>query len=208
MEMASDGRTPKRIRDGQFVFIDEETCIGCVQVSRAVVYDPRLFDSRCPVVVYFVYGAFATERDESVTYRHRACVISFSFSLISKSLIPRPRFVRGIPQCAQIAPSSFKMIEDSGRARTYQQSSALDVENAVMVSRDIYIHIYPTFVLDPSLLSCLFSSLLAHHRKCTYIKKGLSRELHALHVFRRAEGDGGIPRRRGRQVRPPPFRRG
>jgi len=37
------------------------------------------------------------------------------------------------------------MIEDSGRARTYQQSSAIDVENAVMVSRDIYI--YPTFVL-------------------------------------------------------------
>ena len=146
VEMASDGRTPKRIRDGQFVFIDEETCIGCVQVSRAVVYDPRLFDSRCPVVVYFVYGAFATERDESVTYRHRACVISLSFSLISKSLIP-PRFVRAIPQCAQIAPSSFKMIEDSGRARTYQQSSALDVENAVMVSRDIYIHICPTFVL-------------------------------------------------------------
>jgi hypothetical protein len=38
-----------------------------------------------------------------------------------------------VPQCAQIAPSSFKMIEDSGRARTYEQSSSLDVENAVMV---------------------------------------------------------------------------
>lgn len=33
VEMAYDGKTPKRIRDGQFVFIDEETCIGCTQVS-------------------------------------------------------------------------------------------------------------------------------------------------------------------------------
>ncbi len=32
VEMASDGKTPLRIRDGQFVFIDEETCIGCSQV--------------------------------------------------------------------------------------------------------------------------------------------------------------------------------
>ena len=34
VEMASDGETPLRIRDGQFVFIDEESCIGCKQVSR------------------------------------------------------------------------------------------------------------------------------------------------------------------------------
>ena len=32
VEMTSDGKTPRRIRDGQFVFIDEETCIGCAQV--------------------------------------------------------------------------------------------------------------------------------------------------------------------------------
>ena len=32
VEMAFDGKTPKRIRDGQFVFIDEESCIGCTQV--------------------------------------------------------------------------------------------------------------------------------------------------------------------------------
>lgn len=32
VEMTTDGKTPKRIRDGQFVFIDEETCIGCAQV--------------------------------------------------------------------------------------------------------------------------------------------------------------------------------
>jgi len=65
VEMARDGKTPKRIRDGKFVFIDEESCIGCTQ-------------------------------------------------------------------CAQIAPSTFKMIEDTGRARTYSQSNSLDVENAVM----------------------------------------------------------------------------
>jgi len=65
VEMARDGKTPKRIRDGQFVFIDEESCIGCTQ-------------------------------------------------------------------CAQIAPSTFKMIEDTGRARTYSQSNSLDVESAVM----------------------------------------------------------------------------
>ncbi len=34
VEMASDGKTPRRIRDGQFVFIDEETCIGCSQVRK------------------------------------------------------------------------------------------------------------------------------------------------------------------------------
>ena len=39
VEMTSDGRTPKRIRDGQFVFIDEETCIGCTQVSNLSVFD-------------------------------------------------------------------------------------------------------------------------------------------------------------------------
>ena len=65
VEFAYDGKTPKRIRDGQFVFIDEETCIGCTQ-------------------------------------------------------------------CAQISPSSFKMIDDTGRARTYSQSNTIDVENAVM----------------------------------------------------------------------------
>jgi hypothetical protein len=34
--MASDGKTPMRIRDGQFVFIDEESCIGCTQVCRYI----------------------------------------------------------------------------------------------------------------------------------------------------------------------------
>jgi len=44
VEMAYDGNTPKRIRDGQFVFIDEETCIGCTQVSAI-----RLFHSCIPI---------------------------------------------------------------------------------------------------------------------------------------------------------------
>jgi len=65
VEMAFDGKTPRRIRDGEFVFIDEESCIGCTQ-------------------------------------------------------------------CAQIAPSVFQMIEESGRARTFSQKNSLDVENAVM----------------------------------------------------------------------------
>jgi len=32
VEFAYDGKTTKWIRDGEFVFIDEETCIGCTQV--------------------------------------------------------------------------------------------------------------------------------------------------------------------------------
>ncbi|KAL7538128.1 hypothetical protein ACHAXR_008311 [Thalassiosira sp. AJA248-18] len=34
VEMAFDGKTPKRIRDGEFVFIDEESCIGCSQCAQ------------------------------------------------------------------------------------------------------------------------------------------------------------------------------
>lgn len=33
VELASDNKTPKWIRDGEFVFIDEETCIGCGQCA-------------------------------------------------------------------------------------------------------------------------------------------------------------------------------
>lgn len=33
IEMCSDGKTPKRIRDGMSVFIDEESCIGCMQCA-------------------------------------------------------------------------------------------------------------------------------------------------------------------------------
>lgn len=65
VEMTANGQVPKRIRDGQFCFIDEESCIGCTQ-------------------------------------------------------------------CANIAPSSFKMIEETGRARAFSQSAAADVESAVL----------------------------------------------------------------------------
>mmetsp|Transcript_64 Transcript_64/g.98 ORF Transcript_64/g.98 Transcript_64/m.98 type:complete len:651 (-) Transcript_64:112-2064(-) len=65
VEMTADGQVPKRVRDGQFCFIDEESCIGCTQ-------------------------------------------------------------------CATIAPSSFKMIEDTGRARAFSQSESIDVESAVL----------------------------------------------------------------------------
>lgn len=65
VEMTTDGQVPKRIRDGQFCFIDEESCIGCTQ-------------------------------------------------------------------CAMIAPSTFTMIEETGRARAFFQSASIDVENAVL----------------------------------------------------------------------------
>jgi len=35
VELSSDGKTPKRLRDGTFVFIDEESCIGCTQCVQA-----------------------------------------------------------------------------------------------------------------------------------------------------------------------------
>ena len=38
VEMAYDGKTPKRIRDGEHVFIDEESCIGCTQVCCLSYY--------------------------------------------------------------------------------------------------------------------------------------------------------------------------
>ena len=65
VEMTGNGKVPKRMRDGQFCFIDEESCIGCLN-------------------------------------------------------------------CINIAPSSFKMIEDSGRARTFYQRASSDVESAVL----------------------------------------------------------------------------
>jgi len=34
VELASDKKTPKRLRDGDFVFIDEESCIGCTQCAQ------------------------------------------------------------------------------------------------------------------------------------------------------------------------------
>ncbi|KAG7346760.1 4Fe-4S single cluster domain of ferredoxin I [Nitzschia inconspicua] len=34
LEMARDGNTPLRMRDGEFVFIDEESCIGCMMCAN------------------------------------------------------------------------------------------------------------------------------------------------------------------------------
>mmetsp|Transcript_19919 Transcript_19919/g.33071 ORF Transcript_19919/g.33071 Transcript_19919/m.33071 type:complete len:558 (+) Transcript_19919:89-1762(+) len=33
VEMAADGKTPLYLRDGEFIFIDEESCIGCIQCA-------------------------------------------------------------------------------------------------------------------------------------------------------------------------------
>ncbi|KAI2511819.1 hypothetical protein MHU86_2551 [Fragilaria crotonensis] len=33
LEMAADGKTPLHLRDGDFIFIDEESCIGCMQCA-------------------------------------------------------------------------------------------------------------------------------------------------------------------------------
>jgi len=40
VEMCSDTKTPKRLRDGDFIFIDEESCIGC---NQCVSYAPASF---------------------------------------------------------------------------------------------------------------------------------------------------------------------
>jgi NAD-dependent dihydropyrimidine dehydrogenase PreA subunit len=33
LDMAADGKTPLYLRDGDFIFIDEESCIGCMQCA-------------------------------------------------------------------------------------------------------------------------------------------------------------------------------
>jgi hypothetical protein len=60
------------------------------------------------------------------------------------------------------------MIEDSGRARTYQQSSALDVENAVMVGIRMFYHHdrYPGFLLTPYTVNEFTPSLLSQNLIC------------------------------------------
>lgn len=88
VEMASDQKTPLRMRDGEFVFIDEESCIGCthcaliaptsfkmVESGRARTYFQRnsgdvnqAIDS-CPVscmhhVSYDELKTFETARDK------------------------------------------------------------------------------------------------------------------------------------------------
>lgn len=45
VELASDDRTPKRMRDGNFVIIDEETCIGCTQCVQCAPSVFRMLDN-------------------------------------------------------------------------------------------------------------------------------------------------------------------
>lgn len=88
VEMASDENTPLRIRDGEFVFIDEESCIGCTNCANIAPSTFSMEDSgrartffqrnsgdveqaidACPVscmhhVSYQELSAFETARDE------------------------------------------------------------------------------------------------------------------------------------------------
>jgi hypothetical protein len=86
------------------------------------------------------------------------------------------------------------MVEDSGRARTYQQSLVLDVKNAAMVGICMFITSidFPACCLALMHLNLplLHIHLLNHLRM-----QGLSCELHALHVIQRAERNGGILQR-------------
>ncbi len=45
VELSSDGKTPMRIRDGEFVFIDEESCIGCYQCANIAPSSFKMVDS-------------------------------------------------------------------------------------------------------------------------------------------------------------------
>jgi len=45
VEMANDNKTPLRIRDGDFVFIDEESCIGCMKCSNIASSSFLMMDS-------------------------------------------------------------------------------------------------------------------------------------------------------------------
>jgi len=43
--LASDGKTPSRLRDGDFVFIDEESCIGCTQCANVASFSFHMLDN-------------------------------------------------------------------------------------------------------------------------------------------------------------------
>ena len=43
--LASDNKTPSRLRDGEFVFIDEESCIGCKQCASVAPSAAFMLDS-------------------------------------------------------------------------------------------------------------------------------------------------------------------
>mmetsp|Transcript_21409 Transcript_21409/g.31681 ORF Transcript_21409/g.31681 Transcript_21409/m.31681 type:complete len:559 (-) Transcript_21409:262-1938(-) len=43
--LATDGKTPSRLRDGDFVFIDEESCIGCTQCANVAPSSFKMLDN-------------------------------------------------------------------------------------------------------------------------------------------------------------------
>lgn len=45
VELSSDNKTPSRLRDGEFVFIDEESCIGCKQCATVAPSSFQILDN-------------------------------------------------------------------------------------------------------------------------------------------------------------------
>lgn len=43
--LATDGKTPSRLRDGDFIFIDEESCIGCTQCANVTPSSFQMLDN-------------------------------------------------------------------------------------------------------------------------------------------------------------------
>ena len=43
--LATDGKTPSRLRDGDFIFIDEESCIGCTQCANVAPSSFKMLDN-------------------------------------------------------------------------------------------------------------------------------------------------------------------
>eukprot|EP00751_Fragilariopsis_kerguelensis_P016143 CAMPEP_0170837918 /NCGR_PEP_ID=MMETSP0734-20130129/3059_1 /TAXON_ID=186038 /ORGANISM="Fragilariopsis kerguelensis, Strain L26-C5" /LENGTH=640 /DNA_ID=CAMNT_0011205209 /DNA_START=120 /DNA_END=2042 /DNA_ORIENTATION=+ len=53
VEMANDDKTPLRIRDGDFVFIDEESCIGCTVCSTMATSSFQMVEDSGRARAYF-----------------------------------------------------------------------------------------------------------------------------------------------------------
>ncbi len=66
VEMASDGKTPKRIRDGKFLFIDEESCIGCTQVRFCHrIPCQTIYDANMRLIAFRLFSALKLRRPRS-----------------------------------------------------------------------------------------------------------------------------------------------
>lgn len=115
IDLASDDATPLRMRDGDFVFIDEESCIGC-------------------------------------------------------------------NQCAMIAPSAFVMMDDSGRARTFEQSNSPEIKVAVELCPVSCMHNVAFHELKEFELSRDDGDGRSDHR---HMSSGGSHKFTPVHVARR-----------------------